>query len=72
MESTTQTPKPKRTQKRQPPVIKAVYPNGMTREEYQAELRKYAYHFARLFLQIYPNVLIQDEEVSRNAQMERR
>lgn len=58
MESTTRTPKrkTKRTQKRQPLVIKAVYPNGMTREEYRAELRKHARYFAHLFLQWWPDL----------------
>lgn len=59
------TPKRKTRQPKRKPqaiVIEEVYPNGMTREEYRAELRKYARHFARLFLQIYPNVLIEDEQ----------
>lgn len=57
MESTTTTPKRKTRQpKRQPLVIKEVYPNGMTREEYRAELRKRARYFAHLFLQWWPDL----------------
>lgn len=63
MESTTQTPKRKTRQpKRKTFIIEEVYPDGMTKEQYIEALRQRAYHFARLFLQIYPNVLIQDEE----------
>lgn len=64
-ESTTEAPKRKAKQTRRQPqifIIEEVYPDGMTKEEYWLELRKHARHFARLFLQIYPNVLIQDEE----------
>ena len=53
-------------QKRKPKpktfIIEEVYPDGMTREQYIDALRQRAYHFARLFLQIYPNVLVKDEQ----------
>lgn len=57
------TPKRKTNQpKSKTFIIEEVYPGGMSREQYIAELRKRARYFARLFLQIYPNVLIQDED----------
>lgn len=63
MESTTRTPKRKTRQpKRKTFIIEEVYPDGMTKEQYIEALRQRARYFARLFLQIYPNVLIQDEE----------
>lgn len=62
MESTTPKRKTRQPKRKPQPTIEAVYPNGMTREQYIAELRQHARYFARLFLQIYPNVLIQDEE----------
>lgn len=61
MESTTPKRKTKRTQKRRTFIIEEVYPDGMTREQYINALRQRARYFARLFLQIYPNVLIKDE-----------
>lgn len=65
MTEVKRTPKRKTKQSKRKPqafIIEEVYPDGMTRDEYIAELRKRARYFARLFLQIYPNVLVKDEQ----------